>query len=102
MAGCQPGVVAILGLGGWDVADRLEQATVVKPVDPREGGELDGLAAAPGSEPVDHLGLEQADHRLGEGVVVAVADEGKRCAETLALGAPSMFARHSSVIARVL
>ena len=40
------GVVARFGLGGRDVADGLEQAAVVEPVDPFEGGELDGFEAS--------------------------------------------------------
>ena len=74
MARCQLGVVAIFGFGRRNVPDRLEQTAGVEPVDPFEGGDFYGLAAAPGSETVDDLGLEEADHRLGKGVVVAVAD----------------------------
>jgi len=60
--------------GGWDVSDRLRQAAVVEPVDPFEGGELDDFEAASGPAPGDHLGLEEADLRLGECIVVAIAD----------------------------
>ena len=42
----QFGVVLRFCLGGWDVSDRLEQAAMVEPVHPFEGGELDGLEAA--------------------------------------------------------
>ena len=38
------GVVTSLRLGGWHVADRLEQPAVVEPVDPFQRGELDSLA----------------------------------------------------------
>jgi len=44
----QPPIVR-LRFRGRDVADRLEQATVVEPLDPFERGELDGLEAAPGA-----------------------------------------------------
>jgi hypothetical protein len=47
---------------------------MVEPVDPFESGELHRLGMAPGTASADHLGLEQADNRLGEGVVGAVAD----------------------------
>ena len=47
---------------------------MVEPVHPLKGGDLDGLKAAPWTEAADDLGLEQPDHRLGERVVVAVAD----------------------------
>ena len=39
-----------------------------------EGCELDGLQAAPWPAPVDHLGLEEADDGLSEGVVIGAAD----------------------------
>src|SRR3712207_8686367 len=67
-------MVARLGLGGWDVADRLEETAVVEPVHPLEGGELDGFQRLPGPEPSDHLGLEQANDALGQRVVVGIAD----------------------------
>ena len=53
---------------------------MVEPVDPLEGGELDGPEAAPRTEATDDLGLEEADHGLGEGIVVRVADaaDGRR------------------------
>jgi len=56
------------------VADRFEQPAVVEPVDPFEHRVLDGIDVAPGPAPADDLGLEEADHRLGERVVVGVAD----------------------------
>lgn len=71
-----PGLVMVarFGFGGRNVADRLEQSPVVEPAHPFEGGELHGLEAPPWAAAVDHLGLEQADHRFGQRVVVAVAD----------------------------
>jgi hypothetical protein len=42
--GClQSGVVVCFGLGGRSVSDRLEETTLVEPMDPFQGGELDGL-----------------------------------------------------------
>src|SRR5439155_527402 len=67
-------IVARLGLGRWDVADRLEEAPIVVPVHPLEGGELDRFQTAPRAAPADHLGLEQAIYRLGERVVIAIPD----------------------------
>ncbi len=46
---------------GRDVADRLEQAVVVEPVDPFEGGKLDRFETAPRSAPYDDFGFEEAD-----------------------------------------
>ena len=72
------GIIARFGLGGRDISDRLEQAPIVEPVDPFEGGELDGLEAAPGPAPVNDLGFVEAVDRLGERVVVGVADASDR------------------------
>src|SRR3954451_7809802 len=71
-------MVLRLGLDGWDVADRLEEAAIVEPVHPFEAGELDGLDAAPRASTSDDLGLEQTDHRLGEGVVIGIPDAAHR------------------------
>src|SRR3954452_13543172 len=68
------GIIARFGLGGWDISDRFEQATIVEPVDPFEGGEFDCLSTPPRATPMDHLGLEQAVDRLGERVVETVAN----------------------------
>ena len=72
------GIVARLGFGGREIADGLEEAPVVEPVHPFEGGELHSLGMAPGAAPADHFGLEQADDCLGESIVVAVADAADR------------------------
>jgi hypothetical protein len=58
-------IVACFGLGGWNVADGLEQAPVVEPVHPFQGGELDGFQGAPWSAAPDHLGLVEAVDGLG-------------------------------------
>ena len=62
-------IVARLCFGGWNVADGFEQAAVVEPVDPLEGGDLDGFEAAPRAASMDHLGLVEAVDGLGERVV---------------------------------
>jgi hypothetical protein len=51
---------------------------VIEPIDPRERRELDGVDAAPGTSSSDDLRLEKADDRLGQGVVVGVADAADR------------------------
>ncbi|RHZ99238.1 PepSY domain-containing protein [Rhodopseudomonas palustris] len=43
----QHGVVALFGFRGRYVADGLKEPSVVEPVDPFQGGELDGLDVAP-------------------------------------------------------
>jgi hypothetical protein len=104
-----------LGLGWRDVADGLGQAPMVEPVDPFERGDLDGLEAAPWAARAYGLGLEQADHRLDEGVGMTVADAADRRREgclALALGVadgqvlgglnPSSRRRHFGLLAASL
>ena len=74
MAGSRVSAVADFGLGGRDVPDRLEEPSVVEPVDPFEGATLDGLEAASRASAADHLGLEGPDDALGECVVVGVVE----------------------------
>lgn len=62
------------GLRGRDVSDCAGKASVVEPIDPPEGLPFDGGDGLPRRATVDHLGLDQADDRLREGIVVAVAD----------------------------
>src|SRR6476469_5676461 len=71
-------IILLFGFGRRDVADGLQQATMVEPVDPFERGVLDRFEAAPRSTPVNHLGLVEAVDRLGQSVVVAVADAADR------------------------
>ncbi len=67
---------------GWrDVSAGFVEPAVVEPVDVFEGGDLDLLCGAPGPAGLDQLGLEQPDDRLGEGVVVGVADGPDRGAD---------------------
>jgi len=58
-----------LELGRRDVPDRLEQAAVVEPVDPLQGGVFDVVDALPGAAAPDQLGLVPPDDGLGQGVV---------------------------------
>src|SRR3954453_10795661 len=76
------GIVGGLGLGGRDVPERLEEAAVVEPVDPFEGGKLDRFEAAPGAAPMDQLGFVEAVDGFGEGVIVAITDAANRRLDT--------------------
>ena len=78
----QHGEISLFSLGGWDVADGLQKASVVKPVDPFERRELDGLQRFPWSAPMDHLGLVKTVDGLGERVVIAVANTPDRWFDT--------------------
>jgi len=70
--------VGSLVLGRRDVADRLQQAAMVEPVQSFQGGVLDVVDALPGTVPqgtvaADQLGLVETDDRLGQGVVGVAA-----------------------------
>lgn len=67
-------IVACFGLGGWNVADGFEQAPVVEPVHPLQGGKLDVFQVAQWPAASDHLGLVEAVDRLGQEVVIGMAD----------------------------
>ena len=66
------------GFSVRDVADGAEQAAIIEPVVPIEGGVFDGLERSPRAAPVDHLSLVEAVDRFGQRVVVAVADAADR------------------------
>ena len=59
-------IILIFGFGRRDVADRLQQTAMVKPVDPFEGRVFHGFEGSPGSTAVDDLGLVKAVDRLGQ------------------------------------
>jgi hypothetical protein len=66
------GVVAVLDLGGWDVAELAVEASLVEPFDVGESGQLDVLGMPPGALPADELGPGEAVDRLdlGESFIV--------------------------------
>ena len=66
----QSSVVDLLPFGRRDVADTLKEPPVVEPVHPFKRGKLHVLEGLPGSLPSDELGLVEADHGLGEGIVI--------------------------------
>jgi hypothetical protein len=76
-----------LELGWWDIADGLQEPTMVEPVDPLQGGVLDVVHPLPGAAPADQLGLVQPDDGLGQGVVIGVADRANR-GDRAGLGEP--------------
>lgn len=51
----------LLCVGGQDVPDEFQQATVVEPVDPLQGFPLDFKHRFPWPDLVDSLGFEQAN-----------------------------------------
>ena len=60
-------MVVFLGFGGWDDANWLQKSAVVEPVDPFQGGELNGVEVAPRPAPVNDLGLVKPVEGFGEG-----------------------------------
>jgi hypothetical protein len=96
----QHGVVALLGFGRRDVADGLQEPSVVEPIHPFQGRELDGLEAAPWPAPMDHLSLVETVDGFGESVVIGISDTADRRLDTSfsqALGVLNGYALASSV-----
>ena len=61
-----------------DVSDWAKKSAVVIPIDPFQGFPFDFAHRFPWSDLVDHLGFEQADNALGEGVIVGFANGSDR------------------------
>ena len=74
----QHGEISLFSFGGRDVADGFQEPSMVEPVDPFQGCELDGLQRSPWSASMDHLGLVKTIDGLGQGIVVAVAHASHR------------------------
>ena len=73
------------------MSDALQEPPVIEPVDPFERGVFDGIEGLPWSAPMNEFGLEQTDNRLGQCVVVTVANTADRGLQTRlgeALGIP--------------
>jgi len=66
------------GFGRRNVSDPLHQSSMIEPVDPFQRGELDGFDVAPRPAPPNDLGFIEPVDRLGERIVVAVADAAVR------------------------
>ena len=75
-------VVGSLEFCWWDVAAVFVEASVVEPVDPFQGRDLDVVSGAPRASGFDQLGLVETVDGLGEGTVVAVAGRPDRCVDT--------------------
>src|SRR2546430_1406964 len=75
-------VVLFLELGGRDVAEARVQPGVVEPAEVFDERKLELRAAAPDAIG-DQLGLEALDERLGEPIVVSVADRSDRREQAL-------------------
>ena len=56
-----------------NLAERLQQAAVVEPVDPLDRREFDAVDVAPRAAAANDLGLVEANDGLNEGVVVNLA-----------------------------
>ena len=67
-------VVGGFEFGGRDVSAGFVEPPVVEPVHVLESGDFHLLGGMPGPAWLDQLGFEQADDRLGQGVIVGVAD----------------------------
>jgi hypothetical protein len=54
----------LFSFGRRDVANRLKQSTVIEPINPLEGGELNGMEVTPGPAAINELGLVEADEKF--------------------------------------
>ena len=70
----QHGVVALLGFGGGCCRWGFQEPSIVEPIHPFEGRELDGLEAAPWPAPMDHLSLVETVDGFGESIVIGISD----------------------------
>ena len=71
-------IIARFGFGRWNVSDRLQQPLVVEPVDQIAAWQTRPLEVAPRPSSPDDLGFVESVDRLGERIVVAVADAADR------------------------
>ena len=79
---------------------RLEEAMVIEPPDPFEGGEFDVFEVAPRTTWTNKLGLVEPNDRLGQGVVIRVpsaADRGLDARQRQALGVADRQVLHPAV-----
>lgn len=74
-------IIRRFGLGRRHVADRGQQAAVVEPIHPGERGQLERRAVFPRLT-VNDLGLVQPVDRLGESIVIGVANVADRRLDT--------------------
>jgi len=68
----QLAIIRLFQLRRRHVPDRLEQSTVVEPIDP---------LVPPGTAASDDFGLVQSVDRLGQGIVVGVTNAADRCVD---------------------
>ena len=69
----------------WYVPNGFEETPVVEPVDVLEGGVFDLVEVTPRGPLADKFRLVEADHRLGEGVIVRVARSAGLAASSLGM-----------------
>ncbi len=75
-------VVGALEIGWWDVAAVLVEAAVVEPVDPLRGRDLNVVDGPPRTSTLDQFGLLEPVDRLGQRVIVGIADGPNGCGDT--------------------
>ena len=80
-----------------DAAEFVEQAAVVEPVDPFEGGEFEVVEAPPGAFVADQFGLVEPEDRFGHCVVVGIAFRANRVDD--AIGGESFGVANREILA---
>ena len=90
----QHGEISLFSFGGRDVTDGFQETSMVKPVDPFQGCELDGFKWPPRPTSMDHLGLVKTVDSFSQRVVIAVADASHRGFDASFGEALGVFDRH--------
>ena len=75
-------IIHQLVLGRWNVSDRLQYSSVVKPVHPFQGCVLDFINCLPRAALANNFGLVKPIDRFSQCVVVGVADTANRRFDT--------------------
>lgn len=76
--------MSFFGFGWRYIADGLQKATVVEPVDPFQSGELHGFEVPPRSSPMDDLGLVKTIDRFGESVDAPISVKAQKAGKRMA------------------
>ena len=76
------GVVALLGFGRRDVAHGLQEPSVVEPIHPFQGRELDDLELRHGPRPWITFSLVETVDGFGESIVIGISDAADRRLDT--------------------
>jgi hypothetical protein len=70
----QSGVEVCFGFCWWNISDRFQQAAIVEPVDPFEGGVFDRYKAPPWATTMNDFRFEETVDCLSQCIVIGIPD----------------------------